>query len=489
MSRSKDMKTAQRAEIMDTKVDAVKVESLMIANGLNYRMPKNVNVVEKRSMIKSSFNKSNYPNTEQPAILIINAGNNFIDPTNSYFVFSLGVDVGASTYAQKNATWGQGSAANIIRSIVLTTSSGTEVERVENVNLLRRLLDNYECGKDWFNSYGAVMGYPYDSEYKLSYVNNAAANADAVAYVKRVKEPSVSYGSDATQDSKVARTWVIPLSKLCGLFASKKLLPAGLVSGMKVEIQWETPENAFHCSGTAWDTEAKIAADIPTYNIINPAFMLDSYQLASGILRDLNMIAASNTDGLEIVFETWDHNNQDTTNSINIDSKTAAGRAQTAIAITRNTNQINAFLLDTMKARPWVSGTNFGFNVGGVYLPNQQISNDAEAYTMAIYFADKLKNCNNPSNVSYSDFLSLDADVNTGDNVLNTGYRSKGLGVMAMTLEKSNLLGLSGLRVGAGSYLQLKGAFANNADNKRIDLFMSYIAVAKIYDSRIVVRY
>jgi hypothetical protein len=191
---------------------------------------------------------------------------------------------------------GSGSALNFIRRITLTSRSGDELERVERVNQLAPILDNYTRDPAWFRTIGKMMGYspvrgrqdrysvgpkPVNEGYGQTLVNDATRNrffVDAVPQDIHPDGTNLALGAgDWSADGNVMKgdatgivssyraarevhgmhpgfiipaltdsmtpgevTFIIPLSCMFGLFRTcDKLLPSMLTSGLRFEIEFE----------------------------------------------------------------------------------------------------------------------------------------------------------------------------------------------------------------------------------------------------------
>lgn len=110
-----------------------------------------------------------------------------------------------------------GSILNLIDTVTVTTRSGDELSRTSDLALLANMMIPLNYGTDWKNTVGQMMGF-----------------GDAV------------YGKNLTRSHPLAkRRYSIPLYLLSPLFAYGRLLPAMLMSGLKIQITWHTAQKAF----------------------------------------------------------------------------------------------------------------------------------------------------------------------------------------------------------------------------------------------------
>lgn len=457
------------------------VSSLLMANSLDYRMPPNLSVVVKRQLVRHFFDKNTY-SAGQNMVAILNGGDMYIDPKNSYISYKV------RTTGSALATFGSGSAVNCINRITLTSESGTEVERVEGVNNLARELDRWGCSNDWVNSQGGVMGYKSNAPTNATWTTTAnITGAGAIVYEDDrangdlaggggIAVPLHAQRNDPVIDSSNTRQYVIPLNRVAGLFTSDKLLPGmGLMSGMRVEITLEDKKVALK-----WVDATGAPADpgSETYEITDLSIVLDSYQLNDAILRELSQQSASNS--LEVVFQSYDRtpaaiNSAATT--LNVDAKRAVSRANWALAKTRVGDHVNGganYGFDSFKAENFdATGlpTKYQYNLAGLYFPNQPLTTEYEYYENALYAFGKASKCHKPSSVDLEQF-------------------DKGHALMCATLERSTALGLSGLPLSGSRILRLEAIYsaAQSAGGRVIDLHIGYIKMLRVFLDRVVVK-
>jgi len=451
-----------------------------MANSLDYRMPPNLSVVVKRQLVRHFFDKNTYL-AGQNMVCILNGGDMYVDPKNSYITFKV------RTTGTTTATFGSGSAINCINRITLTSESGTEVERVEGVNNLARELDRWGCSNDWVNSQGGVIGYKSNAPTNATWTTTAAiAGAGSVVYEddraesklfnEAVKIPLHAQRNDPLIDGANERQYVIPLNRVAGLFTTDKLLPGmGLMSGMRVEITLEDKKVALK-----W-VDAQGAPANPgdeTYVITDLSIVLDSYQLNDAILRELSQQSASNS--LEVVFQSYDRtpaalNSAATT--LNVDAKRAVSRANWALAKTRIGDHVNGganYGFDSFKAEPLDNNglpSKYQYNLAGLYFPNQPLTTEYEYYENALYAFGKAAKCHKPSSVDLEQF-------------------DKGHALMCATLERSTALGLSGLPRSSSRILRLEAIYKGPqaAGGRVVDLHIGYVQMLRVFLDRVVVK-
>lgn len=535
MEDEKLQKIERTQNAMDNNGRDIAIDGLLQANALDYKLPPNLSVVVRRNLVKSASDTKSYTAADTLSF-IVNSGDQYVDPSNSYFIFQLGCDVTAnsasfSSTATAAARFGLGSAMNVILEVSCTSASGTEVIREKKINAYRIVDDRYGCSGEWLEKYGSIYGYKktdtwdvaptafsptqttiaistagvvtgvgtalstelsvgdilisptFGYRYRLTAITSAtAAQVEALGTLTAVVAAAgwtalrarddgnakwigqnICYNGTGVgfNDASTAPRFCIPLSRMSGIFNTNKLIPAGLIGGMRVEITLETANKAL-----VWSSLAT-ANTPPTYTITNPRLVFDTYQLSDSVLKRLNAISANS--GLEVVYYAVDNTpgSLSSETSVNVDSKRAVSRAMTTFLKVRATSDTTAEN-DSMKSDS-TAFTSFQMTLAGLNFPNHTVTNQQEMFQIAQYTWDKLKNCDNPNDVSLSSYQ------NDGDNIVSA------------TLERSNVLALSGLPISSARILQCTAVLASSVTGLT-DLYMTYVKVAKVYLNKIIVR-
>lgn len=190
------------------------------------------------------------------------AGTDYVDPRRSFLSF----EVFSALDAEKVNFFGvHGSACNFFESVTVFSRSGQELCRTENFNLLKNMLLQYQYSRQWFQRQGAAMWY-------------------------------------GSRIFSSPQTCVIPLYVLSPLFAFDKLLPAALVSGMRVEIKM--------APNTAMIGGVAVGEDIFPVNPLSWSvgeiqYNLEMVKLGDHIRTAMDGILA--TKGVELVYSGWHH--------------------------------------------------------------------------------------------------------------------------------------------------------------------------------------
>lgn len=423
------------------------MDQLLVSNNLTYRLPSSLSVVVKRSGIKHYFDRTEYKGG-QNAIVTLNGGDQYVDPHNSFMCFELGFEGSGA-----NARVGHGAGlCNIIERVVVTSESGVEVSRFENCNNYHSVDARYRYSDNWIDSQGSMFAYP------------GKRDADGLLYVP-----------DAEQDLRgvpgLENKYCIPMSMISPLFKTSQLLPGmGLMSGLKIEISFTDNATAFKYDGTS---------DGSTKFVVKNAYILtDSYMLSDAVLGSLNEQSAQNS--LEIVWEESTHVQGAVANDVDVaiqDSKLAVSRAQSVWAKLRPQADISLITADSFSSSDDVY-QRYQYRLAGLFFPNQPVETKTEMYHMALQNWDHHRNPHHGCSVNRDNFL------NNASSALVDGAR-----IMSTTLERSNVLSLSGLPIGSGRVLTLDAKLAAGAGaSARLDMYVQYVKLARIYIDRVVVK-
>ena len=351
-------------------------EALMSLNGLRYTLPQALSVVTTRTT--QNYPSLNGSHSQNDTIYWrAETGARYVDARNSY--------VRMRVTASSACTFGTGSVMNLVRSVVVRSAAGTEIDRVQDFNVLKRTQKPYECPSEFFAKQGQMSGWE---------------TADDV-------------------DLSAAEYWYIPLADLSGIFNTGKLLPAQLMSGLQIELELES--GALALVGPD---------DTPiTYIIDQCELYLDTFQLSDSIARKLSSISA--TGGLELSFIGTNYAFASsvgaTQTRFSINANSAVSRALNVIAVSIPTaSQAQKF--DSFAAESSDVLSNYQIRVGSLYFPQQPVSTARDAYQNIMHTFDKLSSCHALTAVAWDDF-KLDRFL------------------MGATLERSSVLSLSGIPV------------------------------------------
>lgn len=439
------------------------VETMLDFNALQYDMYPDLSVVVDRTTkttypLKSTFELGS---TLQ---CYFNTGSDFIDASESYFVFDLkmvagnnnGRDlstintaIGPVTDKVKVFTWGDsGSAFNLIEEILITDRAGNEIERIRDVNRLANILLRYNRTSDYKSTTGSSVFYPLN---------------------ERKYNSVVGVG-----DAGITR-WCLPLKHMSGLFDYNQLIPSQLMSGLRIELKFATITTAFVAPTD--DANGASSTVTPIITIENPRFMMDSVKLTDSIMRELNKRSAEH--GLEIMYRSWYRDFAPTPNaSINFESRKAVSRAFGAIAQFVKIPATQTALETTdLFASDVFDLTEWQWRAGNLYFPNQKLEGPVsqlgvETFVHAQKFFGKHKHQQYDNSIDVNDFIAEENSSITNHSRL---------GVVTVDLERTTVQDLSGIPLNNSRVLAFTGKYANTDSTKGVYVFLNYLKVARVF--------
>jgi hypothetical protein len=399
--------------MMDTGNDGAgaeeaKRQGLIQVNDLNYVLEPDLSCAANKTHKKHFFQSSTYQHSQR-AICILNSGADYIDTRRSF----LSIDVEIDDIGKRGYFGTCGSACNLIDNITISTRSGDELCRITEFGLLQNMIVPLQYGTDWFENQGDLMGF-------RSYVNPAADSPTDSA------GSAVSGGARITDKGKTK--FIIPMYILSPFFGYGRLLPAMIMSGLRIEIEWASPKKAFIGTLTQDNYGGAMPVvgngydafqSVENYTVSDPYFSLCSIQLSDSIQRALNEQSATN--GLEIVytdFERTETSYAGAAVSMNTEVRKSCSRALKAFARVRCYKpSIDEGKRDSFKAETLFPFTEYQWQLGSLYFPQQPVKHEdslsmgREAYFHALEANDKIDGSSAP-------FLPL-----RGTRKLDDGYK------------------------------------------------------------------
>jgi hypothetical protein len=516
--------------------DDAKRQGLMSVNDLHYVLPPDLSVSVNRTHTNHYFQNSQYSNSQR-AICILNSGALYGDMRTSTLEFGVGITVASAIDTDVIKTAGyfgvNGSAVNLIRTLTISSRSGDELVRLDQLDLLSYMTTGYKHQKNWIETVGAAAGY-----------------GGVVPHIKN--ETNTVFFS-------------IPLYMLTELFGYGRLMPPMLLSGLRIEIDWQTPNQAFVSydnkpqglppvlgvtaspnipayTATGY-TAGGIAAiapggEIATFNIYNPYVSLYSIQLTDGIQRALNEMSAVN--GLEIVYCDYSPTNisisAGLTPTAQVEVRKASSRALKAFLVTRNEANVNNFAIDSYQTENWAY-RRWQWQLGALYFPQQPVvstsvgnntdtrtvfNNMAESYKHLLItngtYKDRGGKCSAIPFRTKRSFLEYDyqhkaptvANTQTpweasspyptnsshlgaaviGSDPLNNlqgdyGTFSNGTSVLGVLLERSDLFNLSGVPINNSRVLSARVEYdqsiVGTPRGRDVTVFLKYVRLARVF--------
>ncbi len=412
-----------------TMVSAVSVENErdadLMVNNLTYEQPKALSLATNRTYEKSFFQRSQYLGDRSTTMVVdINSGTSFVNCGNSY----LAISVQLTGIEGSFASFGSGSAMNIVNEVRIKSRSGVELSRVQNANTWSLFDSVYNRTKQNLETVGALEGFSEEL--------NPANSTTAV---------------DTTTK------FLIPLSCISPYFRPMdgQLLPPQLASGLRIELSLEDFRTAL----------TLIGGTVTGYNITDCYLQLDSVELTDETQRSINMDSAK--DGLEWSYDrvyttlTQIPANQLTTS---VQVRKAVSQACYAYSIMVNSADKLDITKDSLVAVPYNSPT-FQYRLGSLYFPQQRLENASDG--------------SEPCMIAYETFDKLRHGFHE-TSVTPATFRTK-FGIMAASLERDQSLQFSGLAVNNSRTLELDAQFVSVPENQEIITFLVYCGVARAF--------
>jgi hypothetical protein len=357
-------------------------------------------------------------------IINMQTGTEFVDPLQSFLVFDINADAGIGYII--------GSILNFIAEAQISSRSGKELDRCEHLNLLN--YHRLKAAEPDFQSHGLqAMVMFNDSPTKA----NIDARAQLTATAKRV---------------------MIPLKYISGLFDSEKLMPPHLARGLRIDCLLEQLNTAIVEFGLN---------TVTSYEIRKPYILHDSYRMADSVLEYLNAEFASKKTGLVYEFNSFHTTNAVTsTASLNVEVRRSVSMAIDAFAVTRpDANKANK-AADSFASAVAEEGDRSQWRIGSHYLPNQDIVGVIEHYTQMLYHMGALRN-DKPVGTSYAEFV--------GDGDFDAAKANFGQAKFPVTLQRNNILDLSGLAINNSTTLEVNGTLGGVAAAKLVQVYLRHL--------------
>ena len=424
---------------MNVSMNGGLAESLLQVNQLSYRLPPQISIASKCTHVINYPQQASY-NNGQTMIFDCQTGSQFVDPASSYLRLVV------KPSADNTHGFGSGSVANIFSRVVVRTATGKELSRVEDARLIMKMLDVYNNSNDWRSTTGASQGYSPETQVVATY-------CDAIP--------------------TAGRLFVLPIQTLmpCMSPHGAKLVPPNIMSGLRIELTLASANDAF-CS-----VNQGSVASLASYIVDGAELHLKVHELADAFQRKIQEMSQS---GLNYLYKEHFHNivSPGANTNINFDIKKACSKALTARILVRS-SAITAGR-DTLASAVY-NFTTLQSHIGSDYFPNQKlqvdgtpdINNVNESYYYALYAQDKLEKWN-PSSVNPRQYLGA-ADYKTFNN-----------GIISFNFNKSNISDLAGYTT-SNSRALLVDLQQASAEDVRLDCYLTFLRLAKVYQSNCVV--
>jgi len=309
-------------------------EGTISDNNLTYKFRGENSVVAARNKRNFYFHKNVYGENDN-MVLDLQTGQGYVNWGESHLYFCVKV----TTNDASDWSLDTGSACNFIRDVIVTSRSGVEVDRINDLNHYRIIKDHLSENVEFFSNKGKNMGY-----------------------------------NVGTQSSGAEVCFSIPMNKVAPVFDTKGILmPAYLCSGLRLEIQTDSVANAI----------SSATATSATLEITKPYIKCDVHLLSETAQRKMTDVASSN--GLEFSWHAW-HRSQfnSTNNSLFAEIRKTTSKALCAMATSRTDSVLNNISAPSLACDVFDTKTS-QWRLGSQYFPQNKLETDAEHYDNVLY--------------------------------------------------------------------------------------------------------
>jgi len=440
--------SSSTSELKSVKASKSTIDSLLTLNSMTYKLPREMGVSNRRTIIANGSHRSSYSETDR-ILLHLNSGSRYLYGKNCWLSFNLKTQDPAGAISTDVNPFGSdrgGSVTDIIRDITITSASGTVISKTQGVNVLARQLQRWTCDRDYSKRIGEAWG-------QVDYDANALNIDHAFGGTQHVLTTGTVAGG---------QRFCIPMSLLSPVFAQEKMIPNFLASGMRIEITLESNDRAYNSD--SGDDNRMLVEDVEIY--------LDTFELADPIQKAL--LRQASGKGLDFWFTEADRTTAsipDTTNKFNVLVRKSASRVLSAIGVTQQTDHANDKDEDSIGTRAW-NYSSYKFSLGANQYPQAgtkatQVNN----YMNAHYSVDQLAHCcSQPNGVSLNDFAT------------------KGYGIVGANLELSAIVQNDGEPTGVGRTLQFEGDITTLTGGNTLHLYIFFLKLCKIHINNVVVK-
>jgi len=426
---------------------------MLRANNLLYDDVIDVNPVVERKI------KNIYPESGSSAVFFdgdniainIYTGQEFIDPKQCYLFFSVqttrkeGLDGDVNSYLI-------GSALNFFNSSVTLDKYSTEIDRMEQANLL-----NYHR-VSWMNS-----------DKKINALSGLMGSQDKLnGELSQVDQDINYFLIEDGEDSSKTIYYAVPLCMLSSVFYSDILMPPHLSNGMRLILTLERV------------TEALVTYDLElaNYTISNVHIKLDTYRLAPNVFDKINEFYIKG--GLKYSFNSWHHKrdniNADDTAAIRkftVDYDRGVSKAVKCFVFRRREVFAESFVFDSFASQQAKTTEISIWNVGAIKYPDVPCNGILQHYHNLIYSIDMLKS---------TDFGIDRTEFDGDDSIFVDNVIPYGFFCYSINFERSNMFKGSGITINGNNPLVLE-IETQVGPQERVDLFLEHVREVIIKDN------
>lgn len=460
---------------------------LLNLNGLSYRLAPSLSVATQRSHRKFPATRAVFVpgNTMQ---LVAGSGSAYVSPKESWIEFDLAVAV-TTEEAQiglpgaligfggqvRSLTFGEsdvghsydlyGASTSMMDQYRWVHSSGTELERTDNLNKWSRMRRQYELS----------TGYHTTAE-SVAKLSSIADEWDGVPNETAGLPPFAAAQTKVLLYKRVQ----IPLWMISDVFDTDMLLPSFLVAGSQIESKLASAGDALTLL-TVSGALANASDYSLNYEVRNAHLVLSTVTLTDSIQRALSNISVT---GLEIPFNAVFTQSQNAADSrVSVQISRALSRANKIVGCLYMPNR-NTTNFDSHSTAPYPRQSRWQVQLGAEHLPIQPVDSIREAYTQALIAFGKLMDRDSPPGVTYDQFVDT-SRIYSADHATAMGNA----GVYAITLEKSSTLSQSGSAISAQRVCNMNLDFGDGGEAGRVLLvFVEYVKLITVFLDSAVVR-
>jgi hypothetical protein len=470
------------------------MNSILEINNLTYQLPQTSCAGRQIQKTRTFAFPSSYTDIQAGTVIpiVFNTGSAYIDGRQSSLNFTLKCNVGAlelmkyfafdfgGAYENSGA-----SILNLISEIYLESRDGSILYRQNYTNIMQ-----------------TVREYKISIEKKNMLTLIGGANDNTVYFdgVKGSVFPNYRVNLE--------NNFNIPLSSLCPFFNTSNLLLPELIAGLKLTLVFAKPKNNIVAIDNNF-AQIIIPENI-TFDISNVSLYLHQVDLYDGVQSVLRNSLIQSKEGLKFPFYCH-HNSRFRPESTNFTYDVQLSCQNISyVAIKFYKRNVAPALLGQSPIAPRsifdLSGqlndeNSLGFSVraklNNQYYPSYAILSATEAY---------INTCQALNSISYSD--TDDIDVLKNINKLSCGVvpyssycynkhndstelhdsgQSKGGFIIAIDLQKSNNISLSGVQTSQGKTISIEIQGLKNYD--RIDLYtqVEYLSIVSVTENNCII--
>jgi hypothetical protein len=507
------------------------MSALLEVNGLDYRLPPSLSVATSRAMKTYRAQENSYLMGKQRIHMTLSTGAAYVDLLNSYLRFDL---VFPATVPSDVRLPPHTSLANMFSQIIVTHSSGVEIERIrENLGEWIQIEEYYCKSKDRRRVEGSL--YKLNDTAYSSHIFNGLSRQTAAAYgivsgVSAATPPVVTgtpveiqrgvpnnigatnpFSSVNSEVGGFTVRCAIPLKMLCGVFKNPNLAPSFLVAGLQIELDTYSPDRFFisgdYSTGAPSGTPENDSFGAEDVVLRDVELEVECFQLTDSISRKLSQISAAS--GLEWNFTgLHTHSVQVQGSDLTMQVTRAMSRADSIIVKTRSVSDLNVLWRDSFGSQPWVRGAKEGggnttdtentgnldlsgnmvaaqVQLGSQYIPSRALKYTEEFIHSALKTFSLFRRHDEPVGVDEAEYSGFRVTKNAGSAADKWLY---GLGILAIPLESSSTLGQSGAAISAQRTANVNMTWLSSVPNRQVDLFVPHTKLATLFLDSVVVR-